>query len=163
MYKVTKIFYVLAALFVTSCSDFQIEPDVYTGEESMNDMDTYACTVLSRRSVQVSGYNANNNIAGGLIGAIAGGAVGNAFGGGHGRSAMTAVGALGGAAAGSAIQESTKQSRKMLAYEYTVKLDINGRLKTVVQSRSVMLKKGERAYLVMDRKRSERSRLIPME
>ena len=160
MYKVTKVFYVLAALFVTSCSDFQIEPDVYTGEESMNDMDTYACTVLSRRSVQVSGYNSNNNVAGGLIGAIAGGAAGNAFGKGHGRSAMTAIGALGGAAAGSAIQKSI---RKILAYEYTVKLDINGRLKTVVQSRSVMLKRGERAYLVIDRKKSERSRLIPME
>ena len=163
MYKVTKLFSVLVLFFITSCSDYQIDSDVYTGEESMNDMDTYACTVLSRRSVQVSGYNAHNNVAGGLIGAIAGGAAGSAFGGGHGRAAMTAVGALGGAVAGAAIQDATKKSKKTLAYEYTVKLDINGQLKTIVQSRSVQLRKGERAYLVIDRKKSERSRLIPME
>jgi len=154
---------VTVVAFLTSCSDYSIDSGVYTGEESMHDTDTYACTVLSRRIVKVAGYNTHDNTAGKLTGALAGGLLGSAFGSGSGKIGMAAVGALGGAMAGNAIQSATKNKTKQSAFEYIVKLDVTGQLKTIVQGMNVDIPKGARAYLVSDKRNSSRSRLIPMD
>jgi len=164
MRKNFRYFAMVAGLaFLSSCSDHNIDSGVYTGEESMHDTDTYACTVVNRRIVKVSGYNTHGNTAGKLTGALAGGLLGSAFGRGHGKVGMAAVGALGGAMAGNAIQDATKNKTQQTAFEYTVKRDVDGQLKTIVQGMNVDIKKGARAYLVSDRRNAARSRLIPMD
>lgn len=118
---------------------------------------TYACTVVSVRRVRVNGQDKLGNNGLGLAGgAIAGGVLGNAVGGGRGRTIATAVGALAGATAGAYAQ---KNLEEQVGLEYTVKLDNNGRLMTVVQGADNALHVGQPALLMVYP--TGRSRLAP--
>lgn len=118
---------------------------------------TYACTVASVRKVRVNGQSKlGDNGLGIAGGALAGGALGSTIGKGNGSVIAATVGALAGATAGAYAQ---KNLEEQIGYEYTVRLNKNGRLMTVVQGADNPLQIGQPALLMVYP--NGRSRVVP--
>lgn len=159
---------VFTGVFLIGCSNVSemFSPKNYNSESVGEDIDTYECEILSVTPVNVKDFDTNNVIGGGALGGVLGGILGSQIGGGSGRIATTIVGAVAGTAGGAAIGSAVSKSQQNNAYQYVVKMNGTGKLKTIVQGKEPELCVGEKVYLLIGRcnnhtgKRVTRCRLI---
>jgi len=116
---------------------------------------TYQGVIISKRIVKVEG-NTTSELLGTVGGAAAGGVLGSFIGGGTGRTVATIGGAALGGIAGN---EAGRKLSEQEAYEYTVRLDRDDSLRTVVQGADVDLPVGLHVFVQVSSQ--GRSRIMP--
>ena len=145
------IFYIIPSLIVLAACAPRIGSNDYSYSSVRQASNSFPCTVVSVRSVNVS---SDDNTAGTLLGGVAGGVAGSTIG--HGRSANT-LGAIGGAAAGMLVGNLAQDSiMRQDGYEYVVRTD-SGQLYTVTQGTDTLMSAGQRCLLI----NGAESRVIP--
>lgn len=156
---------VVLAIPVSNCAR-RIGANQFSAASVGESIRSYEGTIISKRVVEVNeAERISDNTGGALIGAGAGGVLGYQFGKGKGNALATGLGALAGGAAGMFAEDALGRQE---AYEYTVRINngntirnqVDGDLRTVVQGLDVDLAVGQR--VILQEARNGRSRVVPM-
>lgn len=142
MKKIYYVIPVISALMILGACAPRIGSSDYSYSSVGQAANSFPCTVLSVRSVNVS---SDDNTAGTMLGGVAGGVAGSTIG--HGRSSH-ALGAIGGAAAGMLLGNLAQdQMMKQSGYEYVVRTD-SGQIYSVTQGTDNLVAAGQRCLLI---------------
>ncbi|MEM9060246.1 MAG: hypothetical protein AAGD13_07255 [Pseudomonadota bacterium] len=143
------------SLIVAGCAR-QISPDVHTGRDAGETLQTYEAVIENVRIVEIQESDTlEGNKTGQLLGSVAGGFAGARFGAGLGRALAIAGGAIAGAFAGALVEQEVKRQQ---AAEYIVRTE-SGELLTLVQGPDPLLAVGQRVFIQESLR--GRGRIIP--
>lgn len=135
------LLYVLPVLMALSACAPRIGSSDY-GYSSVGQVsNTFPCTVISVRAVNVNSGGGTGSVLGGVAGGFAGSTIG------HGKSSHV-LGAIGGAAVGALAGNMAEGAlMRQSGYEYVVRTD-NGGIYTVTQGADNLIAAGQRCMLI---------------
>ncbi len=147
MKRLSAIFAVLGALFVSACAT-DISSKSYSDQHVGEAAHSYRATVVKVRKVKVGPDELGKSKTGAIVGGVGGAVIGSTMGSGTGKLLMTGAGAVAGAVGGAYAEKALKTQTGL---EITVELK-NGAMLTVVQGTDVAFNRGEKVIVMVYKK-----------